>query len=694
MPNFLDRAYDRYSASQGGSKLSSHHKSLLLDPSLVEDYQDIMLQLPNGGNAIRTDDELSANGSVVVMSPPETPERKRESVLLPEGTPESEGGGIGNQPVLGSPLKHTILASEVDSVEPKAAVRAALRNCNGKMGGTQPRLLESDAAGKRLMDASAEEAYPDGQGSSAVEVSRTDDGNEHDEINKSSEYDDEDDEYCYSDSDFEESLEGRLREMESVKQEGRALQEKNRPNVLSVGGGDSAARGVSNFRANSYSDAPSDEELDEISSSEELSLIKDDDEDIDDYLPLPPPQELDPGKLYALYPFQGPDPSHCQLDQDQGCVLLNDQDSYWWLVRRCVDGKIGFAPAEILETFPERLARLNCWKNENMSTQSLFQLNQKEDSPEHKNDADSSQLKSYEEGNKSVSFNDVVSYAERYYQPSKAQDQVYANKHEDDEQNISFHVDEIHHTRLNDHDMIDEDISDVLSEAPASSEAMVPLNIKKVRNNNTENNSTDDVPQVVTPPNSEPAKNKDDELKQIFKAPILPFSNSRAIEIPSSNSHNSISTIGEYSPSSSEYTNDSPQFDSKGKFIKDNQNNAIPTARAIQDISRLVSTPTDETLQNPTDDEQILVSTPQISSSSSGSTTELRTNITNTESEESFLDIPRNEHNSLSSVTSTQSIGKYGHHPVVHELYNPVFDKIEDLLEKLEKFKTSPSKLS
>ncbi|QPG73462.1 hypothetical protein FOA43_000773 [Brettanomyces nanus] len=95
------------------------------------------------------------------------------------------------------------------------------------------------------------------------------------------------------------------------------------------------------------------------------------DDKLNDYIdgilpssPASPPRELDPSKMYALYDFNGPDPSHIELLKDDSVELLNDSDSYWWLVRRLNNGKVGFAPAEILETYGERLARLNCWKNE------------------------------------------------------------------------------------------------------------------------------------------------------------------------------------------------------------------------------------------------------------------------------------------------------------------------------------------
>lgn len=82
-----------------------------------------------------------------------------------------------------------------------------------------------------------------------------------------------------------------------------------------------------------------------------------------DVAPTSPPRELNPDKLYALFDFEGPDPSHMHLCKDDSVTLLNDSDSYWWLVRS-EDARVGFAPAEILETHGERLARLNCWRNE------------------------------------------------------------------------------------------------------------------------------------------------------------------------------------------------------------------------------------------------------------------------------------------------------------------------------------------
>lgn len=132
----------------------------------------------------------------------------------------------------------------------------------------------------------------------------------------------------------------------------------------------------------------------------------DDADDFNDYIiepPLPPPTELHPDKLYALFDFSGDDPSHCELERDEPVTLLNDQDGYWWLVRKENNGKIGFAPAECLETYEERLARLNCWKNEELEKTSRENL---DELPSELNE-----LK-LEKSNKSVTFSNDVDVAD------------------------------------------------------------------------------------------------------------------------------------------------------------------------------------------------------------------------------------------------------------------------------------------
>lgn len=133
-----------------------------------------------------------------------------------------------------------------------------------------------------------------------------------------------------------------------------------------------------------------------------LTSLEPNDYEDDDMLlppspPRSPPKELDPDKLYGLYDFSGPDPSHCSITRNEPVFLINDQDNYWWLIKKLTkdqrrqlllersrnfdddfsdvesdeeDGKVGFVPAECLETHGERLARLNCFKNEELERSS------------------------------------------------------------------------------------------------------------------------------------------------------------------------------------------------------------------------------------------------------------------------------------------------------------------------------------
>lgn len=144
-----------------------------------------------------------------------------------------------------------------------------------------------------------------------------------------------------------------------------------------------------------------DRSLEDQDDYDDYDDFGDEDDDDDDMLlpPLPPrlpPREMDPGKLYGLYDFLGPDPLHCTLSRDEPVYLVNDLDNYWWLIKKMTkdermdlgkqrqewfpeisddeDGKIGFVPAECLETFGERLARLNCFKNEELERESTPDL--------------------------------------------------------------------------------------------------------------------------------------------------------------------------------------------------------------------------------------------------------------------------------------------------------------------------------
>ncbi|CDO92845.1 unnamed protein product [Kluyveromyces dobzhanskii CBS 2104] len=663
-----------------GSGLGSQERprpdlSILTDPALVEDYDEILKQLPT----VKKDDEIqSVNASVVI-----TPTEAQATAIDYKKSKDKEFPDL-NQLTL-----------------------------NDKHNGLTP-----------VADEEHDESFSSRHGNDL-----------------------QDSDYAYSDSDFEDNLEERLRSLETTsdrngRDEVPSLEAEHDDGTLDSSDRDERGEAtVSKSNVQAYVSEQEEEEDDEDEDEEDDMKIgwnEDRSDDCDDFQPLNPPQELDPSKLYALYPFQGPDPSHCQLEQDEGCTLLNDQDSYWWLVKRCRDGKIGFAPAELLETFPERLARLNCWKNENISSQSIPDINDRNSnsnsSPSSSspkgNDIESTEspLQSYTKTNKSVSFNNVVSYAERFVDAFEVDpleedggefNDIGGVTHASEtgeegetsqtdgtgyESALTTHLKqthEIHETHLND-DMQD-DVSEVVSDATFNVHEMAPLMIQKNRTSTT---------------SSKGPVEKSNDLRQVFQAPIMPIASSRGnSQMTSSNSNCSISTIGEYSPSSSDWTNDSPQLPSDNEFQESKANDQIPSSRAIQDISKIVgSYDTTDTQSAHSEDTQrdmdSLVKLTHKSQNSISTLNDLNINdsvetegpVLETQKECSMTPEDTNNYSAIPSSTSStcmdheqispsiSDVNLYSSstalgeiHPVINTLYNPIFTKIDDMMEKIEK---------
>ncbi|KAK6536506.1 hypothetical protein TWF281_000734 [Arthrobotrys megalospora] len=112
--------------------------------------------------------------------------------------------------------------------------------------------------------------------------------------------------------------------------------------------------------ANGHDDDTNDEDeldeemLDRMSSSPSIS-----DEDIDFEF------------VYALHTFIATVEGQANATKGDTMVLLDDSNSYWWLVRVVKDSSIGYLPAEHIETPSERLARLNKHRNVDLSTPML-----------------------------------------------------------------------------------------------------------------------------------------------------------------------------------------------------------------------------------------------------------------------------------------------------------------------------------
>ncbi|RKF65823.1 putative sh3 domain protein [Erysiphe neolycopersici] len=101
-------------------------------------------------------------------------------------------------------------------------------------------------------------------------------------------------------------------------------------------------------------DGTDDDMMDKISSSPSI-----DDEDIDFEF------------VYALHTFIATIEGQANATKGDTMVLLDDSNSYWWLVRVVKDSSIGYLPAEHIETPTERLARLNKHRNIDLTSSML-----------------------------------------------------------------------------------------------------------------------------------------------------------------------------------------------------------------------------------------------------------------------------------------------------------------------------------
>ncbi|OAQ66728.2 ring finger domain-containing protein [Pochonia chlamydosporia 170] len=82
-------------------------------------------------------------------------------------------------------------------------------------------------------------------------------------------------------------------------------------------------------------------------------------------------QDIDFEFVYALHTFVATVEGQANATKGDTMVLLDDSNSYWWLVRVVKDSSIGYLPAEHIETPTERLARLNKHRNIDLSATML-----------------------------------------------------------------------------------------------------------------------------------------------------------------------------------------------------------------------------------------------------------------------------------------------------------------------------------
>ncbi|USW50343.1 Putative SH3 domain-containing protein [Septoria linicola] len=122
---------------------------------------------------------------------------------------------------------------------------------------------------------------------------------------------------------------------------------------------------------------------------------EDDDDDHDAFLDLDPQfidygwdceclheaEDIDFEFVYALHTFVATVEGQANATKGDTMVLLDDSNSYWWLVRVVKDSSIGYLPAEHIETPTERLARLNKHRNIDLSATMLSDNSEKSRNP-------------------------------------------------------------------------------------------------------------------------------------------------------------------------------------------------------------------------------------------------------------------------------------------------------------------------
>ncbi|KAI1469589.1 uncharacterized protein F4812DRAFT_450657 [Daldinia caldariorum] len=92
-------------------------------------------------------------------------------------------------------------------------------------------------------------------------------------------------------------------------------------------------------------------------------------------------EDIDFEFVYALHTFVATVEGQANATKGDTMVLLDDSNSYWWLVRVVKDSSIGYLPAEHIETPTERLARLNKHRNIDLSATMLGDQAEKPNKP-------------------------------------------------------------------------------------------------------------------------------------------------------------------------------------------------------------------------------------------------------------------------------------------------------------------------
>lgn len=109
-----------------------------------------------------------------------------------------------------------------------------------------------------------------------------------------------------------------------------------------------------------------------LDDEEQHSVLEDDsdgegeqeyeDDDVSSDLSIPN-ESIDFDLVYAFHSFAATVEGQANVVKGDSLFLMDDSNSYWWLVRVLKTQEVGYIPAENIETPFERLARLNKHRN-------------------------------------------------------------------------------------------------------------------------------------------------------------------------------------------------------------------------------------------------------------------------------------------------------------------------------------------
>lgn len=104
-------------------------------------------------------------------------------------------------------------------------------------------------------------------------------------------------------------------------------------------------------------------DYDAVDSGHHRPVIEDEEEDDSSSQLSIPNESIDFDLVYSLRNFVATTEGQANVHKGDTLFLMDDSNSYWWLVRVLKTQDIGYIPAENIETPIERLARLNKHRN-------------------------------------------------------------------------------------------------------------------------------------------------------------------------------------------------------------------------------------------------------------------------------------------------------------------------------------------